>query len=78
MIDNEEAMMAMELTGGALTGATLEEETKRTARVLQMLLLIASSPERYTRKLLADRFEIGALMIRSDVVPARTGEGMPT
>jgi simple sugar transport system ATP-binding protein len=25
-----------------------------------------------------DRFEIGALMIRSDVVPARTGEGMPT
>lgn len=59
--------------GGALSGVTLEEETKRTARVLQMLLLIASSPERYTRKLLADRFEIGERMVTKDLTIIRHG-----
>jgi predicted DNA-binding transcriptional regulator YafY len=66
-------MMTVDLTGAALTGATLEEETKRTARVLQMLLLIASSPERYTRKLLADRFEIGERMVTKDLSIIRHG-----
>ena len=58
---------------GALSGVTLDEETKRTARVLQMLLLIASSPERYTRKLLADRFEIGERMVTKDLSIIRHG-----
>lgn len=65
--------MTTEQPAAALSGATTEEETKRTARVLQMLLLIASSPERYTRKLLAARFEIGERMVTKDLTIIRHG-----
>jgi len=34
------------------------DEIKRTSRVLEMLLLIASSPERYTRQRLADTVRV--------------------
>ncbi len=56
-----------------LPGTTMDEETKRTARVLQMLLLIASSPERYTRKQLAEKFEIGERMVTKDLSILRHG-----
>jgi predicted DNA-binding transcriptional regulator YafY len=51
----------------------MDEEIKRTSRVLQMLLLIASSPERYTRKQLADKFEIGERMVTKDLSILRHG-----
>lgn len=49
------------------------DEIKRTSRVLEMLLLIASSPERYTRKRLAERFEIGERMVTKDLAILRHG-----
>ncbi len=37
---------------------TIDDEIKRTMRVLQMLLLLASSPEKYTRKRLWSGFRL--------------------
>jgi predicted DNA-binding transcriptional regulator YafY len=56
-----------------LPGTTMDEEIKRTSRVLQMLLLIASSPERYSRKRLAEKFEIGERMVTKDLSILRHG-----
>lgn len=56
-----------------LPGTTKDEEIKRTSRVLQMIMLIASAPERYTRKKLAEKFEIGERMIGKDLEILRHG-----
>jgi predicted DNA-binding transcriptional regulator YafY len=65
---DEEAIMEQQLPG-----TTMDEEIKRTSRVLQMLLLIASSPARFTRKQLAERFEIGERMVTKDLAILRHG-----
>ena len=56
-----------------LPGTTTEEELKRTARVLEIVMMIASAPGRFTRKVLADRFEIGERMITKDLSIIRHG-----
>lgn len=49
------------------------EENKRTARVLEEILMIASAPQRYTRKMLAERFEVSERMITKDLQVIRHG-----
>jgi predicted DNA-binding transcriptional regulator YafY len=44
-----------------------DEELKRTARILEIVLIIASAPRRYLRKHLADRFELSERMITKDL-----------
>jgi predicted DNA-binding transcriptional regulator YafY len=65
---NEEAMMTRQLPG-----TTTDEEIKRTARVLQLAYLIASSPGRYSRRELAQRFEISERMVTKDLAILRHG-----
>jgi predicted DNA-binding transcriptional regulator YafY len=65
---DEEAIMERQLPG-----TTMDEEIKRTSRVLQMLLLIASSPARFSRRELAARFEIGERMVTKDLAILRHG-----
>jgi predicted DNA-binding transcriptional regulator YafY len=65
---SEEAMMDPQLPG-----TTTDEEIKRTARVLQLAYLIASSPARYTRRALAQRFEISERMVTKDLSILRHG-----
>ncbi|MBO9323848.1 MAG: hypothetical protein J7457_17265 [Roseiflexus sp.] len=43
------------------------EETKRTARILEIVQLIAGNPRRYRRADLAKRFEISERMIQKDL-----------
>lgn len=43
------------------------EETKRTARILEIIQLIATAPHRYLRQDLADRFEISVRQIQKDI-----------
>lgn len=43
------------------------EELKRTSRILEMVLIIASAPRRYLRKHLAERFAISERMITKDL-----------
>lgn len=43
------------------------EETKRTARLLQIMLMIAAAPHRYCRRDLAVRFEVTPRMISKDI-----------
>lgn len=56
-----------------LPGTTNEEELKRTSRILEMVLMIATAPERFSRKALAERFEIGERMITKDLTIIRHG-----
>jgi hypothetical protein len=42
------------------------EETKRMARVLEMVQMIAGAPRRYHRRSLAERFEVCERMIQKD------------
>ncbi len=49
------------------------EETKRIARILQIVQLIASAPRRYLRKELAKRFEVSDSMIKLDLQVIRHG-----
>lgn len=43
------------------------EETKRTARILKIVLMIAASPRRYQRKNLVKHFEVSPRMIDKDL-----------
>jgi len=43
------------------------EELKRTSRILEIVLIIASAPRRYGRKYLAERFAISERMITKDL-----------
>lgn len=43
------------------------EETKRTARLLQIMLMVAAAPRRYTRKDFSERFEVSVRMISKDI-----------
>ena len=56
-----------------LPGSTHEEEVKRTARILEIVRIIATAPRRYSRKALAERFEIGERMITKDLSIIRNG-----
>jgi predicted DNA-binding transcriptional regulator YafY len=56
-----------------LPGTTHEEEVKRTARILEIVRIIATAPRRYGRKALADRFEISERMITKDLSIIRNG-----
>jgi len=49
------------------------EETKRTARILEIVQLIAGNPRRYRRADLAQRFEISERMIQKDLDIIRNG-----
>lgn len=49
------------------------EELKRTSRILEIVLMIAAAPERYTRKALAERFELSERMIGKDIDIIRNG-----
>ena len=42
------------------------EATKRTARILEIVQLVAGNPRRYRRADLAQRFEISERMIQKD------------
>jgi predicted DNA-binding transcriptional regulator YafY len=54
-------------------GSANDEEIKRTSRILEMVLMIASAPERFSRKMLADRFEISERMVTKDLTVIRHG-----
>lgn len=49
------------------------EETKRTARILNIVLMVATSPRRYLRRDLAERFEVSERMIDKDLEIIRHG-----
>jgi len=49
------------------------EETKRVARILEMISLIAARPNRFRRRDLAQRFEITERMIQKDLDVIRNG-----
>ncbi len=49
------------------------EETKRTARILQMVQMVASKPRCYRRASLAERFEVSERMIQKDLDVIRHG-----
>jgi predicted DNA-binding transcriptional regulator YafY len=49
------------------------EETKRLSRVLVLIQMIATSPRRYLRRDLAERFEISERMIQKDIEHIRHG-----
>lgn len=55
-----------------LTGTRLEE-TKRVARVLQIIQLISSQPRVWTRARLAQQFELSERMIDKDIDLIRNG-----
>lgn len=50
-----------------------DEEIKRTARILQIIQIIAIRPRQYRAKDLAQRFEIGERMIKKDLQVIRHG-----
>jgi len=49
------------------------EETKRTARLLEMIQMIAAAPQRYLRRDLARHFEVSERMIQKDLDIIRHG-----
>lgn len=49
------------------------EETKRIARILQIVQMIAAAPKRYLRKGLAEHFEVSDSMIKLDLQVIRHG-----
>jgi predicted DNA-binding transcriptional regulator YafY len=53
------------------------EETKRTSRILEIVLMIASAPRRYLRKHLAERFAVSERMITKDLEIIRHGLKLP-
>ena len=58
---------------GLLPEASQEEAAKRTARILEIVRTIAAAPRRYSRKTLADRFEVSERMITKDLSIIRNG-----
>lgn len=53
------------------------EETKRTARILDIVQIIAVAPRRYRRRDLAQRFEVSERMIQKDLDVIRHGLRLP-
>lgn len=53
------------------------EETKRTARILELIQIIALRPRRYGRRDLAERFELTERMIQKDVEIIRNALTLP-
>lgn len=53
------------------------EETKRTSRILSIVLMIASAPHRYQRQSFVDRFELSPRMIDKDLEIIRHGLRLP-
>ncbi|MFZ4664622.1 MAG: helix-turn-helix transcriptional regulator [Caldilineaceae bacterium] len=53
------------------------EETKRTARILQIVQMIAAAPKRYLRKALAEHFAVSDTMIKFDLEVIRHGLRLP-
>jgi len=53
------------------------EETKRTSRILELVQIIATAPQRYLRRDLAHRFEISQRMIQKDLEVIRHGLKLP-
>lgn len=49
------------------------EETKRTARILELIQIIALQPHKYSRRDLAERFEVSVRMITKDLEVIRHG-----
>lgn len=60
-----------------LSGSTRLEETKRIARILQLVQMIAAAPYRYLRRDLAARFEVSERMIQKDLEIIRHGLLLP-
>ena len=59
---------------GELPGmGRIYEETKRTARILEIVQIIAAAPRRYLRRDLAARFEVSERMIQKDLDVIRHG-----
>jgi predicted DNA-binding transcriptional regulator YafY len=58
-------------------GSTREEETKRPARLLQLIQMVALAPRRYPRRALADHFEISERMIQKDLQLIKHGLHLP-
>jgi len=56
---------------------TKPEEIKRTARILDIVLLIATFPRTYQRKHLVERFEVSSRMIDKDLQIIRHGLRLP-
>lgn len=53
------------------------EDTKRVARILNLVQMIAAHPRRYLRRDLAARFEISERMIQKDLEVIRHGLRLP-
>lgn len=56
-----------------LKGSERSEETRRVARILDLVQMIATHPHRYSRRELAERFEVGERMIQKDLAVLRHG-----
>lgn len=53
------------------------EEMKRTSRILEIVQIVATAPQRYLRRDLAQRFEISERMIQKDLEIIRHGLKLP-
>src|SRR4051812_21887527 len=53
------------------------QETRRTARLLDLIFLLASDPRRWNRSRLADRYQISARQITKDLEVLRYGMCFP-
>jgi predicted DNA-binding transcriptional regulator YafY len=59
------------------SGAGRTEDTKRVARLLAIVQMIATAPQRYRRRDLATRFEVSERMIQKDLEVIRHGLLLP-
>ena len=53
------------------------EETKRTSRILTIVMMIATAPRRYQRKHLVEHFEVSERMMDKDIEVIRHGLRLP-
>ena len=60
-----------------LRGSTRAQETRRIARILEIIQLISDRPRHWKRKMLADKFEISERQIQKDLSVIRHGLRLP-
>ena len=60
-----------------LIGSGRTEDTKRVARILEIVQMIATAPQRYLRRDLAAHFEVSERMIQKDLEVIRHGLRLP-
>ena len=66
-------MRGSDVTSNLPGQGRLYEELKRTSRILELVQIIATAPQRYLRRDLADRFDLSERMIQKDLDVVRHG-----